>query len=216
MSDENVRDRREMLLQAVVDGDADSINPRDYTEKLLAEAAEGDDTRSNAREHADLFINEIIGGTPAPAIDVISLSATENTTYTAPEGKAYSPVTVNVPNPNSVVTVNGTLGSPFGNIVPSELLSAVQGDTATAELMFTYEPSTDYTLMMEREEGGTALRFGYTFGTPLTGWTKTCFCQYTNTGVSNVRIIQSSGAIVQIDAETACTLKVIYHPLPTV
>lgn len=62
MSDENVRDRREMLMQAVGEGDADSINPRDYTEKLLAEAAEGDETRSNAREHVELFINAITGG----------------------------------------------------------------------------------------------------------------------------------------------------------
>jgi len=62
MSEENVRDRREMLLKAIADGDSDSINPRDYTEKLMSEAAEGEETRSSAREHVDLFINAITGG----------------------------------------------------------------------------------------------------------------------------------------------------------
>ena len=46
-----------------------------------------------------------------PSVEVEALSATENKTYTAPSGKAYSPVTVNVPNPSSgtlSISANGT------------------------------------------------------------------------------------------------------------
>lgn len=52
-------------------------------------------------------------------ITVESLTATENTTYTAPTGTAYSPVTVNVPVPKPIiqplsVTVNDTYTAPSG------------------------------------------------------------------------------------------------------
>ncbi len=39
------------------------------------------------------------GGGGGSSVEVEALTATENKTYTAPEGKAYSPVTVNVPIP---------------------------------------------------------------------------------------------------------------------
>lgn len=96
MSD-NERDRKEMLLQAVVDGDADAINPRDYEEKLFAEAAEDETTRSNPREHADLFINEISskgrgGDLPDPTeySDGAIIAVTDHewqTTYAASEAE---------------------------------------------------------------------------------------------------------------------------------
>lgn len=50
----------------------------------------------NAEKIAESIDNltEALGGS---SVTVESLTATENKTYTAPEGKAYSPVTVNVP-----------------------------------------------------------------------------------------------------------------------
>ena len=97
------RDIKELFLSAVKSGDADDLNPRDYTEKLLSEAAEGKETRSNAREHIEKFINGITGGDPGPSVTVERLTATENKTYTAPEGVAYNPVIVNVPSAQDYV-----------------------------------------------------------------------------------------------------------------
>ena len=51
------------------------------------------------REYIKAVVEEAGGGD----ITVEALSVTENNTYTAPEGKAYSPVTVNVPPPASIV-----------------------------------------------------------------------------------------------------------------
>ena len=45
---------------------------------------------------------------PSGGVTVESLSATENKTYTAPTGKAYSPVTVNVPTPTGYADVTNT------------------------------------------------------------------------------------------------------------
>lgn len=44
-----------------------------------------------------IALAKIVGG-GGSGINVEPLTATENKTYTAPTGKAYSPVTVNVPN----------------------------------------------------------------------------------------------------------------------
>lgn len=52
---------------------------------------------SRLEQYLDYIANNG-GGGGGGDITVESLSATENTTYTAPSGKAYSPVTVNVPN----------------------------------------------------------------------------------------------------------------------
>lgn len=41
---------------------------------------------------------DVVGGSSGAGVTVESLSVTENGTYTAPSGKAYSPVTVNVPS----------------------------------------------------------------------------------------------------------------------
>lgn len=45
-----------------------------------------------------LAIAKATAGGSGGGVTVEALTATENKTYTAPSGKAYSPVTVNVPN----------------------------------------------------------------------------------------------------------------------
>ena len=58
------------------------------------------------------------GGGGGGDITVESLTATENKTYTAPSGKAYSPVTVNVPGPTLItktVTDAGTYAASSDN-----------------------------------------------------------------------------------------------------
>lgn len=47
--------------------------------------------------YSSLFASKLNGG-GGSGVTVEPLSVTENGTYTAPEGKAYSPVTVNVPS----------------------------------------------------------------------------------------------------------------------
>lgn len=83
-------------------------------------------------------------------VKVESKSITENGTYTAPSGKAYSPVTVNVPNPSTgtlqitengegidvrqyaAVDVNVSGGDLFE--LTTVVLQRVLGDTVTVEL----------------------------------------------------------------------------------
>ena len=68
----------------------DYIEPVTREEKILA----GEDIDTATRREWFLKEYRNSGGGD---IEVVSLSATENKTYTAPEGKAYSPVNVNVP-----------------------------------------------------------------------------------------------------------------------
>lgn len=61
----------------------------------LNDALAGSDQQSaQTIEDAVRLLGQNIGG--GSSVTVESLTATENKTYTAPEGKAYSPVTVNV------------------------------------------------------------------------------------------------------------------------
>lgn len=58
-----------------------------------------------------LLAKQLSGGGGGGDITVESLSVTANGIYSAPSGKAYSPVTVNVPNPSTgtkTITSNGT------------------------------------------------------------------------------------------------------------
>ena len=59
----------------------------------------------------DILLAKQLSGGGGGDITVESLSVTANGTYSAPSGKAYSPVTVNVPNPSTGtlnITANGT------------------------------------------------------------------------------------------------------------
>lgn len=80
-----------------------------------------------------------------PSIEVEALSVTENGTYTAPEGKAYTPVTVEVPDVPAVletlsVTENGTYTPEQGVDGFNEVNVNIQ--PPTSEVVVEY----DYTL----------------------------------------------------------------------
>ena len=65
-----------------------------------------------------LAIAKATGG-GGSGVTVEALSATENKTYTAPSGTAYSPVTVNVPGSTlgtKTVTANGTYAASGDNL----------------------------------------------------------------------------------------------------
>ena len=65
------------------------------------------------------YLDKIANTEPTPGITVTELSATENKTYTAPEGYAYSPVTVNVPAnvTTKSITSNGTYRASADNVI---------------------------------------------------------------------------------------------------
>ena len=58
--------------------------------------AGSDQAAGRTIEDAVRLLGQHIGGGGGSSVTVEALTATENKTYTAPEGKAYSPVTVNV------------------------------------------------------------------------------------------------------------------------
>lgn len=64
-----------------------------------------------------IALAKVVGG--GGSVTVEALTATENKTYTAPSGKAYSPVTVNVPGPTlgtKTVAANGTYSASNDNL----------------------------------------------------------------------------------------------------
>lgn len=70
------------------------------------------------------------------AVTLESLNVTENGTYTAPSGKAYSPVTVSVESQgqNYVETITGTLGTIFNNIDFDMFVEQLSNNDITAYL----------------------------------------------------------------------------------
>ena len=165
-------------------------------------------------QYWDAILDKIAGGS---SVTVEALSVTENNTYTAPEGKAYSPVTVAVPNPNSVVTVTGTLDAPFGDLDWATLKAGLL--SLNLSMYMTIDASV----------------LGVIDPVPLTCETPSCnFCIIATTGsdgsVTCVKVVyDETGELTvadYIDLESytnitpyasllPTTLTVIYHPLPT-
>ena len=90
-------DREEEYLSAIAEGQTANIDPATREEALLYAIANGDKNPNIDPASRKEALLKVIAEQGAGA-EVESLSVTENGTYTADEGKAYSPVTVNVPN----------------------------------------------------------------------------------------------------------------------
>ena len=82
--------REEMLM------DGQILEPITRKEKILV----GEDLEPITRE--EWFLKKYRGG-GGSSVEVEEITITENGTTTAPSGKAYSPVNVNVPNNNNIV-----------------------------------------------------------------------------------------------------------------
>lgn len=90
--------RNEALLQNILGESYDLGAPQSRNEALLMKIAGEDvDVDFEPQSRIEVLLKEIIdnGGTGG-GVEVESLSVTENGTYTAEQGKAYSPVTVDV------------------------------------------------------------------------------------------------------------------------
>lgn len=88
--------RKEKYLKAIGDGDSSGLpDPITRQEYFLAKAA-GMDVKTPAPiTREEMYLDNISGG---GGVTVEPITITENGTTTAPEGTAYSPVNVNVPN----------------------------------------------------------------------------------------------------------------------
>ena len=116
---------REMYLGAMAgsyEGELPPPNTRSL--KWMAKILGADIVTEPVQSAEEAYLKEIYENGGGGGVTVEALTVTANDTYTAPSGKAYSPVTVNVPS----VTV--------------EALSVTENDTYTAPSGKAYSPVT--------------------------------------------------------------------------
>ena len=158
-----------------------------------------------------LLLRKFGGGS---SITVEPLTVTSNGTQTAPEGKAYSPVTVNVPNPVRSQVVVGTLENPFGGLNYSELEDAIASREATAILMYEFNGSAGQMFL-------DSLGNGYIYGSAAGIRADIASSEAVNISWSNNGSFQYAraimgGNIVDMSAyapSITSYLRVIWHPL---
>lgn len=96
----------------------------------------------NREEEWLMWLGDNIGGGD---VTVEPLSATQNGTYTAPSGKAYSPVTVNVSGgvgDNTAETITGTMANPFGEHTAAEIIAGIGDNSVTVRLTLSIGANT--------------------------------------------------------------------------
>jgi len=95
MNYDNPQSRNEAILQNILGADNVLEPPQSRTEAALTAILNGEEYTGEAKSRVEMLLKEISqqgGGN----VDVEALAVDQNGTYTAPEGTAYSPVTVNV------------------------------------------------------------------------------------------------------------------------
>lgn len=164
------------------------------------------------------ILDKIQGGGSAPVLE--TLTVTTNGTTTAPSGKAYSPVTVDVPNPNYLETISGTLANPWGNADRAWLKSAVSGNEASA-MMFvdgTAVGMQPITVLMSPTGSPSVLWFSTSnYDSSIEQFQTVCFGWNTDSGALTEAVALINGTTVDLsDYATVVhtTLTIIHHPLP--
>lgn len=163
------------------------------------------------------ILDKIQGG---GSVTVEALNVTENDTYTAPTGKAYSPVTVAVPNPNSVVTVTGTVAEPFGSIDPAELHTAITSNNATALMKIDATAiGVSYTLHLFAQPADSAFLNFQAVGAMNAAGCSCADASYSKTTGELYGVAALTQGVYSLLTDSAAllttTLTVIHHPLPT-
>lgn len=212
------------------------------------------------------ILDKIQGG--GSSVTVEPLTVTQNGTQIAPSGKAYSPVTSNVPNSygasdegkvvsngalvaqtaHAPVTQNGTIDTTLYNSVPVNVPSPNYVETISGTLsnlwdentpldLFTAARNGNLTMYIEASvaysEGGAeetaTMMFLPISGLPTFGFTKPntstsvlYFARvgYSNTGnlsravAGNINTSTKSQELITLSGDTPCTLTIIHHPLP--
>lgn len=201
--------RETQVIEDVINGDEIS-NPRTTEEAILAQVIAGEEVTINARTSLQKYLSQLTsGGSP---ITVEALSATENKTYTAPEGKAYSPVTVAVPSPNSVETFIGLTSNPWGNRF-AELKSGVLNNNITVILE---NIALDMPFIMTVDNNGYFVGLGSYDSEDVDNGGIQAIVFNSQTGDFVIAWGISVGTMeTDITVATNSTITVIHHPLPT-
>lgn len=270
--------REEHYLASMAGQKVDLPQPIPRIEKYLAKAAGMDVETPDPLTRVERYL-DVIAESGGSSVTVEPLVVTANGTTTAPSGKAYSPVTVNVPtptpslqsksvtvtqngtqsitpdsgydglssvavttnvpNPNYVETITGTLDNPFGTMTTTEiqsLIDSLMANEVTLVLDFTatflgkvYYIRTAATQAVNNS-GSVLSRIAFdVFKTASSGW----FGFYIAYRVNQGRLVaQTSVYFAEADDETlygsvsledflndatvsATTMTIIHHPLPS-
>ena len=180
-------------------------------------------------QYWDAILQKIQGG-GGSSVTIQPLSVTENGTTTAPSGTAYSPVTVNVPNPNSTRVITGTLERPFNNeFTHAQLKSLIdqwQAGGVTLTLTFTALEMGILlyaTLGIYSDYDGIPPHFMFTNAALGETVEEAQVMTVTaGTGVGNGYALMD-GTVIDFDnsgglidpATTETTLTIYYHPMPS-
>lgn len=208
--------REEQYLASMAGQEADLPQPITRVEKYLAKASGMDVETPDPLTRVERYL-DVIAESGGSSVTVEPLVVTANGTTTAPSGKAYSPVTVDVPNPNYVETISGTLDNPWGNADRAWLKSAVSGNEASA-MMFvdgTAVGMQSITVLMSPTGSPSVLWFSASnyyeqFQTICFGWG-------TDSGALTVAVALINGTTVDLSTYATAvhtTLTIIHHPMP--
>lgn len=97
--------REEMFLNAAAQGGGNLPEPVTREEMYLNKAATGSGSiPSEPITREEMYLEALAqgGGGGGGDVSVVPLTVTDNGVYTAPSGKAYSPVTVSIPTATGV------------------------------------------------------------------------------------------------------------------
>lgn len=97
--------REPEILKSIIDDTEYNKTPQSRNEEILLSILNDTEYTKTPQSREEELLLELKGKI-GPGVIVEPLSVTENGTYTAPEGKAYSPVKVNVSGSQSDITGN--------------------------------------------------------------------------------------------------------------
>ena len=162
-----------------------------------------------------LLLRKFGGGSGGgSSVTVEPLTVTSNGTQTAPSGKAYSPVTVNVPNPNTKQTVLGTAANPWGDVSYSELAAALASGDANAIINVQMGNTTT---VFPLESYSNAIFCGNAaIGTSVSESSAADFKWRSNGSIDLIAVI-TGGQVQDYTAYAAAmqtSLTIYWHPMP--
>lgn len=215
--------REEHYLASMAGQKVDLPQPIPRIEKYLAKAAGMDVETPDPLTRVERYLDAIAdGGGGGSSVTVEPLTVTQNGTTTAPSGKAYSPVMVDVPNPNYVETISGTLENPWGDY---NLRTDLAPKLLSNEIDFYITFSVSNSVYVAFPNRGSLVAVTHICSAYSTSTTvaRLSLLRYTPGGALQSatvipEILESSGnwsgSGTSLDPTTPCTLTIIHHPLP--